>query len=127
MANKKPDQQTARALTVRVLIAAAQRAATPACCVSDEPNQVPPRPKRIEYNLFRSAAAVDHVPLIPLEEADRDWLDSMEAEGWPVLPPDFFKRHFVDSGDDVALPEVPLRYTVAPTPPESAKLVRAAA
>jgi hypothetical protein len=131
MATTKPDQLTASKLplmAVRILIATAQRATIPARCVSDECSQdLPLHAKRVEYNLFHSAAADDHVPLIALEEADRDWLDSMEAEGWPVLPPDLFKRHFIDSGDNVARPEVPLLYTAVAAPTESTKLVRAAA
>jgi hypothetical protein len=99
--------------------------------VSDECSPIRSQAKRVEYNLFRPAAVDDHVPLIALEEADRDWLCSMEAEGWPELPPDYFKRHFVDSGDDAdgptVRPETPLRYSGIAATPESTELVRAAA
>src|SRR5215475_11564262 len=80
--------------------------------------------KRVEYNLFHPAAD-DRKPLIPLEEADREWRSSMKAEGWPELPPGYFQRCFDDSEDDAdepaVYPEIILRYSGFVAPPESSR------
>src|SRR5260370_42655940 len=77
------------------------QAADQACGRSDELSECQPpkkRPPRIEYNLFAPPENVtgDKAPLITLEKADQEWLDSMDPEGWPVLPPSFFKRYHLD-------------------------------
>ena len=70
---------------------------------------------RVEYNLFTPGKRHTVLPLISVEEAELEWLQSMTNEGWPVLKSGFFERH-VDFGSGLER-VVPLRAT---TPPEAA-------
>jgi hypothetical protein len=67
------------------------------------------------YNPFQcSAEGHGLVRRIPLDEADQEWLESMNCAGWPALQLDHFERRFWDSGQTVR--EVCLLYV--PSPPE---------
>jgi hypothetical protein len=131
MALKRLDRRISVTLLpaqLSIQIACTRRSTFRKTCVSNKLSQYPsPYAKRVEYNMFRPSAADKHATVISLDEAEREWLDSMEAGSWPVLPPDFFKRRFVDSGDNAARVEVPLRYTTVAAPSESAKSNGAAA
>ena len=70
---------------------------------------------RIEYNLFAKPEEMI-LTLTNLEEAEREWLQSMNHEGWPVRSPDFFQRQ-ADFGSGLER-VVPLRH---PTPARTAR------
>jgi len=62
----------------------------------------------------------DPVHHIPIEEADQEWLESMNCAGWPALKPGHFQRHFWDSGENVR--ELCLLHTPPPTEPPTLAL-----
>jgi hypothetical protein len=67
------------------------------------------RKPALDFNLFSEPPArTNHETLIPVEDAERDWLESMNAHGWPALPAIFFHR-YADFGSGLEL-VVPLRY-----------------
>ena len=72
------------------------------------------RNNRTEYNLFRPAVREGHdqSSFIAIEDAEREWIASMDAQGWPILPDSTFNRYVWFGGEREL--HVPVRYSVPP-------------